>query len=215
MGRKAAEIAGQRFTRLLAIERVGRTPNGQAAWRCICDCGNEITATAGNLVSGNTKSCGCWKHDVAVSNKYGVTHGLSMLSDGSKVNPLYHVWKGMHRRCYSENDEKYPIYGARGIRVCERWHSLENFLEDMSPRPEGTTLDRKDVNGDYSPDNCRWATAKQQANNTRTNRQVTLRGETHTLMEWAEKLGMGWATLRARLEAGWGEDRILDTPVRS
>lgn len=116
----------------------------------------------------------------------------------------------MHRRC---QDASNPVYGGRGISVCERWASFENFLEDMGVRPIGCTIDRIDPNGHYTPENCRWAPDNVQQRNRRSCRYISHNNETLSLVEWAERLGCKYSTLRMRLEKGWSVERTLTTPV--
>lgn len=128
-----------------------------------------------------------------------------------KMVPGYWSWRSMRRRCYDENNNRYPYYGARGIEVCEGWrNSFLNFYKDMGVRPDGMTLDRIDNNGDYSPSNCRWATPKQQANNSRNIRYITYNNEVHNLSDWAMIRGIKLTTLRMRLDVyGWSTQRAL------
>lgn len=173
-------------------------------WECKCGCGVTFKALASNLTSGNTKSCGC--HKRAVNSVKNLTHGLS----NSSIN---WIWQNMMRRCYDPKNEAYIHYGGRGILVCERWHTFENFLADMGRRPDGLTLDRIDVNGNYEPDNCRWATPKEQARNQRRNRHITIAGETRVLSEWAEISGISATLLWARkFRLGWKDDELLRPP---
>lgn len=120
----------------------------------------------------------------------------------------------MKRRCYDPNNHKYQQYGARGIAVCERWMSFDNFLADMGPKPAGMTLERKNVNGHYTPKNCIWASPKTQANNKTSNRLLTHNGVTLTSAQWAERTGINYVSLRMRLHRGWSVERALTQPLR-
>lgn len=135
--------------------------------------------------------------------------------NGLTNSPTYYSWKGMRQRCENPKDPSYGRYGALGIRVCERWSRFENFLADMGIRPEGTTLDRKDVHGNYEPDNCRWATKEQQQNNRRNNQKFEYQGESLTVPEWARRYGMNPITLETRINRhGWTIEKALTTPIK-
>jgi hypothetical protein len=125
------------------------------------------------------------------------------------VDLLYGVWSNMHRRCSNPNDKAYPNYGGRGIKVCARWQSFENFADDMAPRPPGMSIDRIDVNGDYEPSNCRWATFKEQIRNRRVSRYVTIDGQTHYVADLAAKFGLDMRTVYWRASQGWPMGRIV------
>lgn len=167
-----------------------------------CPCGNEFEARFSSINAGCTKSCGCMRKDR--NNNY--RHGFS------KTHPLYNLWLGMKYRCYYPKHKSYSSYGGRGIKVCEEWkNSFPAFLRDMGERPEGTTLDRIDPNGDYCPNNCRWATPSEQANNTRFNHFITYNGETKTIAQWAKVLEIKQSKFRARIERGWEIERAMTT----
>jgi hypothetical protein len=126
----------------------------------------------------------------------------------------YQSWTDMISRCYNPNVKKYPRYGGRGIKVCERWHLFSNFLADMGPCPPGLTLDRENNDGDYTPENCRWATQVEQQRNRSNNRYLTLNGESHCLKEWSELRNIPWKCLDHRKRSGWSDERALTTPSR-
>ena len=128
----------------------------------------------------------------------------------------YTVWQGMLQRCSNPNSEKWHWYGGRGISVCIEWLEFDNFYKDMGNRPEGKTLDRINVNGDYSPENCRWATPEEQMRNVRTNHHITYNGKTQILQDWANELGISAQTICRRINHyGWSAEKALSTPVNS
>lgn len=152
------DISGLRFGRLLVTSNFTRERHSGGTlilWECICDCGNKITTATKMLVSGDKKSCGCLQSE---RGEWTKTHGKSK-------TPEYRTWRAMLQRCHNETASGYEYYGGKGVTVCERWLDFECFLEDMGSRPPGTSIDRIDCEGDYCLDNCRLATAVQQANN--------------------------------------------------
>lgn len=161
-GRLAVEMTGQRFGRLLVLCRTGLRSR-TALWSCRCDCGQEVSVAGGTLRRGNTLSCGCLKRQRASEV------GRRNLAHGEGHGTIeYRTWAAMLCRCTNPDHRQFRHYGGRGIRVCERWHTYANFLADMGRRPSpDLSLDRVDNDGDYEPDNCRWATRKQQMNNRR------------------------------------------------
>lgn len=196
---KSNIVPGQRFGRLTVIERAPSriTAKGNAIgrWRCKCDCGNEITTTTGNLRSGDTKSCGCWKAEWDV---------LKMTTHGHSKERLHKVWKAMRKRCRNPANADYSHYGGRGIKVCPEWQSYPAFREwalDNGYRDD-LTIDRVDVDGDYCPTNCRWVDRKTQGNNRSNNVYYAVDGETLTVAQIAEKYHMKYTTVYNRLRRG-------------
>lgn len=138
----------------------------------------------------------------------------AMTKHGKAATPEYKSWEGMKSRCNSPTNRAYQNYGARGITVCERWTKFENFFADMGPRPHGTSIDRIDVNGNYEPSNCRWATNLEQRRNKRNNRKLTFNGESLCITEWAQRTGLKRRTIEARLTYGWSVEDALTTARR-
>jgi hypothetical protein len=192
---KTADIAGDRFGRLIALRY-----DGDGKWLCQCDCGKRIRAITTNLTRGNTKSCGCLHSEVVLK------HGMANTS-------TYRIWVSMRARCRNPNDAAYANYGGRGIDVCERWEKFANFIADMGLRPAKHQIDRIDNDLGYSPENCRWVTAKANLNNKRTSHKIEWQGETLTVSQWAERLGINQRTLFNRLGRGWPLERAMTAPI--
>jgi len=204
---KCINLIGERFGRLVVQTSVGKNPNGRYLWLCLCDCGNFWTVLGHNLRTGHTQSCGCLNNELVL--KRITTHGHRK---HGLTTFVYRCWAHMMQRCYNPNNSQYNNYGGRGIKVCERWlHSFENFYEDMGNCPTGMTLDRKDNDGDYEPENCRWATWEEQENNRRNNHWVEYRGERKTIAQWERYLGVNKGTIRSRLHRGCSIERSLAT----
>lgn len=202
--RKRLNLIGQKYGRWTVVSLHHRDSRYMAHYDCICDCGKTGIVQLGSLRSGGSRSCGCLKDENA--GTYFITHGMTRTR-------TYKSWAEMKARCYNPRCIRYPRYGGRGIVVCERWlHSFENFLADMGERPKGMTIDRIDNNGNYEPNNCRWATYKQQANNSSNARPLTFNGETLCLSDWAKAKGFKAATIRGRLRKGWTVEQALETP---
>lgn len=205
---KAIDIKGQRFGRLVAVEK---SPNkrGRTAWKCVCDCGNEIIVTTTDLRRGHTRSCGCIHSERMHGNKMRETHGDTHTS-------LYKTWSAMKQRTSNPKTINYELYGGKGVGVCEKWLKYENFKAWATENgyEEGLTLDRIDGNGDYCPENCRWVDWETQQNNRCNNRLITFNGKTQTMSQWAREIGIKPRTLFARIDnKGWSIEKALTTPL--
>jgi hypothetical protein len=201
--RAMKDQSGRRFGRLVAVALVEQdvSKENNHLWLFKCDCGNEKQARIKGVRSGKTSSCGCFFSEMMATRN--TKHGFSNSS------ATYRSWKDMRQRCMNENSGDWARYGGRGISVCQEWDDFLVFLSDMGERPSGLTLDRIDVNGDYSKENCRWATAKTQANNKTSNKVLTMNGKTQTLQQWADQTGIKRETIAARLRIGMPEEKIL------
>jgi len=191
---------------LLVLERA-ETRYGQTMWLCQCDCGNTHIAAATHLKRDITHSCGCLRAITAkrVNSKHG--------QFGTR---LYNTWSGMKDRCDNPKSKDYANWGGRGIALCDEWQSFEPFYEWAMSNGynEKLQIDRKDNEKGYSPDNCRWTTIKVQANNRRGNFNITFNGETHTLSQWSEIIGIKQGTLRRRLRVNkWSIKDALTIPL--
>lgn len=184
MGRRL-ELQGQQFGRWTVESQSDRRGlSGSVFWNCRCVCGGTKQVSAIALKSGDSRSCGCLFLEVAAQKgRNKRTHGM----EGTRE---YTSWSGMRGRCACKTNPKYPVYGGRGITFCERWDSFEAFYEDMGPAPVGTTLDRIDVNGNYEPGNCRWATSQVQQSNRRNNVYLEVDGKRQTVSQWCKDHGL-------------------------
>lgn len=190
-------LVGQQFNSLKVIQKL-EPRNGKQYWKCLCVCGRFSEVYTNRLRSGHTKSCGC--------GKARTTHRLSK-------TPEYSVWAKMLQRCQNDKSQQYKHYGQRGIKVCDRWHKFENFIADMGVRPSPLhSIERKQNDGDYCPENCLWATLKEQRRNTRRNRFITFNGEILCVEDWAIKLGISPSGMAHRLK-NWALEKALSTPL--
>lgn len=174
-------------------------------WLCECDCGNQIVVTTTHLKSGHTKSCGCYAKEVSVRNGLKKKHGMTKTR-------IHRIWSQIKTRCFNSKDEHFKDYGGRGITICDEWkNSFESFYEWSMANgyEDNLTIDRIDVNGNYCPENCRWATMKEQNDNKRNTVLLTFEGETRTLGEWSEITGIKYVTLFWRYKAGKTPSEIL------
>lgn len=198
---KRENLTDKIFGRLKVIE-FEESRLSKPYWRCLCECGIEAVVSSQGLKSGQTQSCGCF----GVERRRAATlkHGLSN-------HPLYDGWINMKQRCLNPDHKAYDRYGARGITVCERWMVFENFAEDMLPTwSRGMTIERVDVNGNYEPENCIWATRRQQSRNQERTIKVEVGGVLMTVPEAAEKYGINSHTLRQRWHRGYrGDDLVV------
>jgi len=167
MSRQAVDMTGQRFGRLICVAPLGSSSTGMI-WECVCDCGNTTKVVRGNLIHNKTQSCGCLWNESRTANGYArKVHGRTSRINGKKKNRVgtYSTWEAMMNRCYNPNADWYHRYGGRGIKVCDEWHTFENFLKDMGERPLNKTIDRIDNDKNYMLSNCKWSTPKEQSNN--------------------------------------------------
>lgn len=176
-----------RFGKLIAKVPLKIKYAKKLVWLCDCDCGTkQVKVTANNLLKQTTKSCGCLRK---------TNSGLTF-----KEAKTYKAWSHMLSRCYDTRARSYTSHGGRGIIVCDRWrYSFGNFIEDMGRSPEKMQLDRIDNDGNYEPSNCRWVTAKENCNNKRTNRYLTIKGRTQTIQQWSEEYGISAKLVRQRI----------------
>jgi hypothetical protein len=203
MGR-LIDITGHKYGRLTVLEHLGVRERRTHYWKCQCECGSIIEVSGSNLRSGKSKSCGCISKECSWNKKHGKTKSVE-----------YAIWNSMKMRCNNLNNDSYDYYGGRGIKVCERWaNSFENFYEDMGKRPEGMSIDRIDVNADYCPENCRWATVEEQSRNKRDNVYIEYKGERKILSDWAKELNMSVPALSNRLNKyGYTIEEAFNTKI--
>jgi hypothetical protein len=207
------DLRGLTFGRLTVVDYAGRRRGADKCyhyWHCACLCGNTHVARGHGLSGGGVRSCGCVGREFNRSGDARRRHGMRHSAE-------YNTWCGMRQRCHNPNALSYARYGGRGIKVCERWRdSFDAFYEDMGPKPSpGHQLERVDNAGPYAPNNCRWATQTEQANNRRNNRVLTHQGESLTVMEWSRRTGIPGVVIRRRLDRyAWPVARALSAKVR-
>jgi len=200
---KRKNLAGKTFGRLF-VQYEAISPDEKKRWACRCRCGRRTVVRGAELtrIRKPVRSCGCL-HKSAIT-----THGQT----GTRT---YRIWRGMINRCENKKMQTYPNYGGRGIGVCARWKRFDTFLADMGPAPAGLSIERKDNNGHYTPDNCRWATQIEQGRNRRTNRLLAVGTLIMPLSAWAEALGGNRGVIRQRLLRGWPVEAACTLPVRA
>lgn len=217
---KVVDITGNKYGRLtvLSYEGLKRTNDKGhlcAYWRCKCECGNEITVLGTSLRSGNTLSCGCLQSDIIK------TRNAMFAKHGAKRNGmrdrLYSIWLSMKSRCNGVNRNAYKYYCGREIKVCKEWdHDFIAFREWAinNGYRDGLSIDRINNDKGYSPNNCRWATAKEQANNRRNNILIEYSGKKQSVGDWARDTGLSYRTINARIKAGWEVNKALEYPSK-
>lgn len=200
------DYIGKKSGKLTVVGLADKKPT-EHNWRlrCLCECGNYIDVLPYHFRKGIVKTCGC-------SKRIG-----TRLEDGRSLHPLYGIWSQMMRRCYNQKSRHYSRYGGRGISVCEEWHDFWNFAkwsDSVGGRPKGYEIDRIDNDGNYCPENCRWATRRQQNLNKSSNIFIEYNGRRQTLFEWSIETGISWAALNHRYHRGWSIERMLTTPMQ-
>lgn len=199
----AIDLKGMKFGMLTVVDRGNNSKEGRARWNCICECGQSTLVMGKNLRNGDTGSCGC--------RIGGRTHGMSSTR-------IYKVWTDMKIRCRTSGSPKYKNYGERGIEICDEWYDDFVTFYDWAIKngyEETLTIDRIDVNGDYEPDNCRWATMKEQASNKRDTLYIDIEGERKSCAAWAEMSGLTTSCIHHRhVLYGWSGGALLQPPLR-
>lgn len=211
--KKYAVKIGELFGRITIIKDLGNTKDWRRMVLYKCSCGNVKKSRFDAIYRGMTKSCGCLHSEVVselMSNNK--KHGDNCRGKTSKE---YTAWRGMIMRCENINDPRYKFYGGRGIEVCSQWrNSYQQFLQDMGRKPTlKHSIDRINNNGNYSPDNCRWATPTQQSSNTRRNIFIELNNEVKTLAEWVRVFGINYGTALGRYRKGWNAESIFNIKI--
>lgn len=179
-------------------------------WLFKCECGNEKISRLYDVQRSKINSCGCLK------KKQLANRNIANTKHGYFGTPTYDCWTGIIERCCNPNSGNYSDYGGRGIQICQSWRSsFKQFLEDMGEKPDGHSIDRIDVNGNYERSNCRWANAKTQANNRTNNRKISFNGKTYNLAEWSDITGIKPSTISKRLDKyGWSTEEALTRKPR-
>ena len=204
--KKAKDITGQRFGRLIALGPVGKNDNSNVIWLCVCDCGKITNVVGDYLRKGGTRSCGC------LSQESRTVHGM-------RGTAIYRIWSHIKGRCINQSDNAYASYGGRNIHICDEWrHDFQAFYDYVSALPDygkkGYSIDRIDNDGDYEPGNVQWSSSKQQSRNRRSNILLTYAGKTQCVADWADELGIKKTVLYDRIYNGWTAEKILTQPIR-
>ncbi len=209
------DLTGRRFDYLKVVEYAGNDNRGNSTWLCECECGNSKVISGYHLLRGDIKSCGCKAHVFTDERKARISKAKT--KHGLCNTRLYYIYDNMIKRCYNQSSEKYPNYGGRGITVCDEWKEDRTSFFEWAVRSgynDRLTIDRIDVNGNYCPQNCKWSTQEEQANNRTSNRYISCNGETHTIAEWSKLKNIPAPTLYARVYRGWSVEKTLNTPLK-
>lgn len=198
-----------KYNRLTVIENAGYNRHHQRMVKVSCECGTVKVILENEVKNGYTKSCGCLRRET--TSKSTRTHGATRQGN---MPTEYRSWQGMKTRCDNPNQRSYKHYGARGIKVCDRWRDYATFISDMGPKPSPDyTIERMDVNGDYTPTNCCWATRTTQARNKRNNRFVEFRGRKMSMAQLAEETGRSYDSIKDRLNRGLTPEQAVTIPI--
>ena len=204
------DLSGREFGRLRVIEFSG-IKNKHYFWNCKCACGNITSVDGGKLNSGHTQSCGCLGTERRT--KAVTKHGQASRSG---ISIEYSAWKTMRQRCEDKTRKDYKNYGGRGISVCKRWSEFQNFYADMGPKPSGYSIERKDNNLGYSPENCAWETTSRQARNKRTSKVVEFQGKQRNFADLCDEFRANYhATWQRVFRLGWSVEKALSQPIRA
>lgn len=201
------DLTGKIFNYLRVVKRHKHKNAAYVEWACRCVCGKTIYLPPYKLISGHPQSCGCKKdYLIGIAN---TRHGHTK----DKISRTYNTWSSMKARCNNLKSNNAKHYGRKGIRVCDRWSSFPNFLKDMGEKPDGMTLERIDSKGNYSPQNCRWATYTEQANNKSSNRIVLYKGTKDTLANACRKANVDYHMVHRRIQKGWAIEDAIYAPL--
>lgn len=187
------DLTGMKFNKLTVQSKSDFKKHSNIYWNCICDCGNFHLIDSHSLKSGHTKSCGCFKKEMA---------GIQRKTHGHSKTKIYMLWGKMIERCTKKNSKDYKYYGARGITVCDEWMDFNVFLNDMGHPCRGMSLDRKDNNQGYSKENCKWSTREEQTNNMRSNILIKIPETTMTMAQFSIFINSNYDSLRGKIDRG-------------
>lgn len=203
----AKSLIGKHYNDWVILGDGGKGSGGRRLSWCRCICGTERICITDNLFNGRSSGCGCLSKKTAFSF---LPRNASKCSCSTHVR---HSWNMMLHRCFNKKYDAYSRYGGAGITVCEDWFYLKNFIRDMGDPPKGLTLDRISPFGNYEPGNCRWATRYEQNRNKKKHHTLCYKGERKLVIDWSRELNIEYATLMGRIIRGWGDEKVLTTPI--